>query len=251
MVTAADVEGVSGLALAASIREREPDVSVVLHSDDISDLDTEAHGDMIVEYLPRSVPDRGAALLTLIRDLVSEYRQVAYPVPDDERQRLATLRRYDMPGMKIQTTADRLSELARDHLDTTIGFVGLVDAHFEEFIGCAGADWGTEQREKTICTHTVFDDRALVVPDVDDDPRFAGIEWFEDAGVQSYAGVPIRSEGGEPIGSFCVVDSVVREFTDDEIDTLRAYTTELEEQLELRHTILSDGSSEIPPETDQ
>ncbi|MFW6436885.1 MAG: GAF domain-containing protein, partial [Halococcoides sp.] len=213
--------------------------------DDISGLDTEAYSDLIVEYLPRSIPDRGAALLTLIRDLVSEHRQVAYPVPDDERQRLASLRRYDVPGMRIQATADRLSELARGHLDAAVGFVGLVDAHFEEFIGCAGADWGTEDREKTICTHTVFENRALVVPDVHDDPRFAGIEWIEEEGIRSYAGVPIRSEEGEPIGSFCVVDDVVREFTDREVEILGAYTTELEEQLELRHAVLSGDSGGV------
>jgi len=245
VVTVADLDGVSGLELGAAIRDRQPDVALVLHDDDVSGLDTAPYGDLIVEHLPHSIPNRGPALLTLVRDLVGEHRQVSYPVPDDERQRLATLRRYDLPGMAIQTTADRLSKLARDHLDTAVGFVGLIDAHFEEFVGCAGADWGSQDREKTICTHTVFEDRPLVVPDVHDDPRFSGIEWFEEAGIRSYAGVPIRATEGDPIGSFCVVDDIVRDFTDREVEILGLYTDEFEEQLDLRHAILTGTSSDL------
>ncbi|MFB6162237.1 MAG: GAF domain-containing protein [Halococcoides sp.] len=245
VVTAADLDGVSALDFGATIRDRYPDVPIVVHDDDLSRLDTAAHENVIVEHLPRSIADRGAALLTLVRDLVSEHRQVSYPVPDDERQRLATLRRYDLPSLQIQTTADRLSELARDHLDAAVGFVGVIDTHFEEFVGCAGADWGRQDREKTICTHTVFADRPLVVPDVQDDPRFAGIEWFDEGGIRSYAGVPIRAAEGDPIGSFCIVDDVVREFTDREVAVLGEYTDEFEEQLEMRHAILTGESSDI------
>lgn len=228
----------SGLDLVQWIREHSPDVPCILFTDQTPrQIQTAAFENVIVEYLPKDIPDATTALVKLVENVTSQHSQLAYPIPENEDARLAAIEQYDLPGLMAENTFDRLTELVATHFDVTIAFAGIVDAHEERFFACHGADWESIDREDSICTHTILQDDSMVVEDVQADTRFGNIPELENLDIRSYAGVPLKTPGGLPIGALCLIHDQPRSYDDAEIDTLQLFADELMEQLELRRRL--------------
>lgn len=238
VVTVYDLPDGTGLDIAARLREVAPDTPCILFTDASPDrIDTADRERVVVEYLPRDMPEAHDALVRLIGNIVTERSQVGYPLPTEEDERLAALEQYDRPGMEARETFDRLTTLARAHLGVDVAFVGLVDAHEERFLACAGEDWETLTRENSICTHTILEDDIMVVEDTHADPRFADIDRLDELNIRAYAGVPLETPRGAVIGAFCLTHDEPRSFTESELATLQDYAEEAMEQLELRRQL--------------
>ena len=228
----------SGLDLTQLIREQSPDTPCVLFTDVSPDrIDSGRYQDVVVEYLPKDMPEARESLGRLVENVVAQRTQVAYPLPPDEDERLAALAQYDRPGMEAAETFDRLTNLARAHFGVDVAFVGLVDAHEERFLACAGEDWETLDREDTMCTHTILEDDMMVVEDVNADERFADNDRLAELGIAAYAGVPLRTPRGATIGAFCLTHGEPRGFDEAERADLRLFADEAMEQLELRRRL--------------
>jgi len=241
----------SGLDLTRLVRERSPDTPVVLFTDVPPDrIDSAQYGDVVVEYLPKDMPAARESLARLVENVVAQRTQVGYPLPSEEDERLAALARYDRPGMDAAETFDRLTTLARSHFGVDVAFVGLVDAHEERFLACAGDDWETFSREDTMCTHTILEDDMMVVEDVNADERFADNGHLAALDIAAYAGVPLRTPRGATIGAFCLTHSEPRQFDEAERVDLRLFADEAMEQLELRRRLQeAEGGDEATPAT--
>lgn len=238
VVTEYDLPDGTGLDVAARLRDVAPDVPAILFTNAGADaIRTDDREDVVVEYLPKDMPEAGAALVRLIDNVVAQRTQVGYPLPPDEDERLAVLEQYDRPGMGAADAFDRLTALARTHFDVDVAFVGLVDAHEERFLACAGAEWESLEREDTMCTHTLLEDELLVVEDVRADPRFADNERLVELDIAAYAGVPLRTGENASIGAFCLTHSEPRSFSDEELADLQRFADEAMEQLELRRML--------------
>jgi GAF domain-containing protein len=92
-------------------------------------------------------------------------------------------------------------------------------------------------REDTICSHTILEQEVLVVEDVTEDPRFAGIDRLRELDIRSYAGARVRTDEGHAIGVLCCIDDEPRTYTLDERQDLRLFADEATEQLELRRRL--------------
>ncbi|HEX5535074.1 MAG TPA: GAF domain-containing protein [Actinomycetales bacterium] len=76
------------------------------------------------------------------------------------------------------------------------------------------------------------------------------------AGVRFYAGQPLRTRTGTPVGALCLLDTKRREITDAELSTLRdladhveaelARTDELDRAVEVRRNLLTRSVPELP-----
>ncbi|MFB6140850.1 MAG: GAF domain-containing protein [Halosimplex sp.] len=239
VVTAYGLPDGTGLDVAARVRERTPDTPCILFTDASPDrIDTARREDVVVEYMPRDMPEAHDALARLIGNVVGERSQVGYPLPAREDERLAALERYDRPSMAAAEAFDRLTALARSHLSVDVAFVGLIDAHEERFLACSGASWETLAREDTMCTHTILGDDVMIVEDTHADDRFADNDRLDELDIRAYAGVPLETESGATIGAFCLTHDEPRPFSDDEVATLRRYADEAMEQLELRRRLV-------------
>jgi CheY-like chemotaxis protein len=228
----------TGLDLAARLRDLSPDVPCVLFtSESPNAIRTEQCGDVVVEYLPKELPEARSSLVRLVENVASERTQVGYPLPPDENERLAAISQYDRPGMAAADAFDRLTELARTYFGVDVAFVGLIDAHEERFLACAGADWETLTREDSMCTHTILEDDMMVVEDVGSDPRFADNDRLVELDIEAYAGVPLETAEGATIGAFCLTHDAPREFTEEDLADLRRFADEAMEQLELRREL--------------
>lgn len=238
LVTEHDLPDGIGLELVEWIRDNHPDLPCILYTNATPDaIRTAAFESVVVEYLPKEIPDAGTALARLIGNVVSQQSQLAYPIPETEDERLAAIERYDVTNLDATATVDRLTELVASHFDVAVAFAGIVDTHEERFLACKGADWEQLDREDTICTYTLLEDDHLVVENVQADSRFADVEALEELDIRSYAGVPLRTPDGLPIGALCLIHDEPRSYTESEMTDLHGFADELMEQLELRRRL--------------
>jgi CheY-like chemotaxis protein len=234
----------TGLELCARLRDDQPDIACILYTETgFMDIDTDDTEDIVVEYLSKRVPGTERRLPELARTLVANRMQVGYPVPDQEDERLAAVRQYDISDFSSRETFDRLTALARRQFDVDTAFVGIMEANEEDIIACQGTQLSMLARENSICTYSMFEPEINVIEDVDEDPRFAHNERLRELDIQSYAGANLMTPDGEVIGEFCLLDSSPRAYDDEERTLLRMYADEVMEQMELRRRL---SRSDIP-----
>jgi len=243
LITEYELGDRTGVELVGWVRNHKPDTPCVLYTESSTkEIRTTAFQDIIVEYLPKSLPDASEELANLVENVLAQRSQIAYPLPENEDERLAAIEQYDVAGLDAVDTIDRLTELAGNHFDVAVAFAGIVDANAEHILSCHGADWERFDREDTICTHTILDDGPLIIPDTHDDVRFANIDVLDELDIRSYAGVPLTTAGGLPIGALCLIHDEPRSYDDDEIADLQLFADEVMEQLELRRRLKDDQS---------
>ncbi len=150
--------------------------------------------------------------------------------------RLRRLRDTGMLGGTPYPSLDRLARAAAHQLRTSSALVSLVGADRRVLAGQSGP-----VPERTPCPVVVDTDAPLLVCDARCDERVAGYP----AGLVAYAGFPVRSHDGYPLGTFGVVDDRPRDWEPRELllieDLAAAAGTEIDlraREHELTATVL-------------
>lgn len=235
----------TGLELFRAVRETVPDAACVLYTnDDPAGIDTDAYGEVVAEYLRKGDDDSLDSLVELLERSAALRVQTAYPLPDDESARLAALDRYAVDPGELDEALDRLTELATELFGVNSAAVGLVDEHHEEFLSCHGASFGRLDRESTVCTYAILEDGAMVVENLQADPRFSDNAGLAAAGIRFYAGVPLVTPDGHAIGTFCIHDDEPRSFDGRDRRLLGLLADETMDHLELRRRLREQGAGE-------
>jgi GAF domain-containing protein len=120
---------------------------------------------------------------------------------------------------------DRLTRLAAQLVEAPISLLTLVDSDRQIFLSAYGLPEpirGEREMglEYSICQHAVASGRPLIVADAHTDAvlkRNAAVTQF---GVTAYAGMPLLTWDGHAVGTLCVIDMVVRDWTDDHLVAL-------------------------------
>jgi GAF domain-containing protein len=150
---------------------------------------------------------------------------------------LANLSRLDAIGASgvLQPSRrqrlDALTLRASERLGTPMAFVSILDDRWQHLAGATGADaelMASRQTtpEASYCQYVVALDDALVVTDSATDDLVHDHPATLDMGIRAYLGVPIRHDG-QTLGSFCVVDTEARQWTDDDLAALEALAGEV------------------------
>lgn len=139
--------------------------------------------------------------------------------------RLKALRATGLLDSGPAESFDRLGSLASRLLRAPIALVSLVDEDRQFFKSCIGLPEPFASSRETplshsICQHTLTQPEPLVIHDAARDPRVAQNGAVTDLGVASYLGIPLVTEEGHTLGSFCVIDHVPRDWTDEDISVL-------------------------------
>ncbi len=241
VVTTARLPDGDGFDVVELVRERYPDCPCIFFTDEPPADLPRGGRDQVVEYVPRQVSNFHERLVDVVTAAAMDMTQAAYPVPEDETERLAALAEYDVDELAALETFERLTALMTSHFDIDVAFVGLVDAHEERFVACEGANWRTLSREDTICTHTILTDDVMIVENVQEDPRFAAVDRLDELDIRSYAGARISDDDGNVLGAVCCIHGEPRAYTQAERDDLRRFADEVEEQLDLRRRLEAGG----------
>lgn len=139
--------------------------------------------------------------------------------------RLAELRRTRLLDTPAEEAFDRLARLAARLLRAPVALISLVDEERQFFKSCIGLvePWGSARQtplSHSVCQYEVATGTPLVVADARTDPILSRSNAISEMGVIAYAGVPIRNRGGQPLGSFCVIDHEPRQWSPDALEVL-------------------------------
>jgi diguanylate cyclase (GGDEF)-like protein/PAS domain S-box-containing protein len=145
-----------------------------------------------------------------------------FPVPANESERIAALRKLNILDSAAEKDFDQLAELAALICGTPISTITLIDEHRQWIKSSVGIASGETPRETAFCAHTIVENDILTVPDAAQDVRFAANPFVTgEPHVRFYAGMPIISDDGLALGSICVIDRIPRTLRNDQEQALR------------------------------
>lgn len=157
-----------------------------------------------------------------------------YPIPDNELQRLAALKRYNILDTLPDDAFDDATKLVAYICGVPIAHISFIDENRQWFKSEIGIGVSEVPREITFCNYTILDTKILEINDTHvnetfkDDPNVTG--GFN---VRFYAGVPLTTPDGYNIGTLCAVDHVVKELNENQRNALSIVAKHVMAQLEL------------------
>jgi PAS domain S-box-containing protein len=160
-------------------------------------------------------------------------------IPNNEQERLATLRSYGILDTEAEASMDAIVKLTSELLGCRIALVSLVDVDRQWFKARIGLDAQQTSRDVSFCGHVVAGGTPVIVSNAHLDARFADNPLVVgEPRVIAYAGMPLRAHDGMVLGTLCAIDSEPREFTSAQQSVLRVLADQIEQLLRLRHTTL-------------
>jgi diguanylate cyclase (GGDEF)-like protein/PAS domain S-box-containing protein len=155
------------------------------------------------------------------------------PFPPNEDERLEALYQCAVLDTTPEDAYDDIVQLAAQLCDVPIAAVSLVDAERQWFKSIIGLDVQETSRDAAFCAHTILQSEVMVVPDACQDTRFADNPLVIGAThLRFYAGAPLLTSDGYPLGSLCVIDRAPRQFTEEQRLVLRLLASHIATRLE-------------------
>jgi diguanylate cyclase (GGDEF)-like protein/PAS domain S-box-containing protein len=165
-----------------------------------------------------------------------------------EADRLAALQGFEILDTEPEAAFDSLTKVAAHVCDAPIALVSLVDERRQWFkceVGLGGVR--ETRREFAICAHAILQSGLFVVPDTTKDPRFASNPLVTgDPHLRFYAGAPLITDEGLPLGTLCVLDNEPRPegLTHAQAEALLALAHAVMSQIKLRQASKVTAASE-------
>ncbi|MES2886403.1 MAG: sensor domain-containing diguanylate cyclase [Pseudomonadota bacterium] len=160
-------------------------------------------------------------------------------LPFNEQQRLDALHGYRVLDTAPEQAYDDLTTLAAAVCGTPVALISLVDVQRQWFKARRGLEPNETARDLAFCAHAILTpDRVFEVPDARLDDRFATNPLVTgEPHVRFYAGTPLLTPQGLPIGTVCVIDHVPRQLDDTQRSALESLARQVVAQLELRRVV--------------
>ena len=161
---------------------------------------------------------------------------IAPVLPENEQERLASLHALELLDSPKEQRFDRIVSLTKAVMGVPIAYIALIDSDrqwFKSKIGMCDALSETS-RDESFCGHAILQDTPLVIQDALKDPRFFDNPMVTgEPYVRFYAGHPLQSQAGHNIATLCVVDTLPREFSDEEMDRFAHLAAMAERELSM------------------
>lgn len=158
--------------------------------------------------------------------------------PLREEERLKDLRSLKLLDTPPEFRFDRITRLAADFFQIPTAYVALIDSDRQWFKSRIGLCRTETARDLSFCQYTIHRDEPFVIPDTHlhpvgrNHPLVVGKPY-----VRFYAGVPLAGPRGHKIGTFCLIDTVPREFSDEDVESLLAFAALVEREINLGEII--------------
>jgi signal transduction histidine kinase len=158
-----------------------------------------------------------------------------------DRERLEAVFQTGLLDTPPEESFDRLTRLAAKLTGVPSTFISLVDRTRDFYKSCFGFGEPlatTRQLEGgTFCHHAIVSSAPLVIDDTMADPVFREIPTVQSLGVRAYAGIPLMTDEGQAIGSFCAIDFAPRAWSALDIEILTELAASAMREIKLRSAV--------------
>ena len=153
-----------------------------------------------------------------------------------EKERLAALDSYSILDTLPEEDYDNLTAIAAEICGTPISLVSLLDNERQWFKSHHGLGATETPKEFAFCAHAINDDDDIfIVQDARTDERFHDNPLvIGEPKVIFYAGVPLTTEEGLPLGTLCVIDQKPKLLSQGQLDSLKVLSQQIMNLLQLR-----------------
>jgi diguanylate cyclase (GGDEF)-like protein len=165
------------------------------------------------------------------------------PIPDDDRDRVTSLRRLGLLDTDPEERFDRITRIAHRLFGVDSVTFALVDVDRSWCKSTQGVAHGEEPRADALCARPILDpDKSvMVVADALRDPRFAGLpSVLGDPPIRFYAGAPIAAPDGAIVGTLSLTDEHPRSFDDGDVRSLRDLADMVEREIAVAYLAVDD-----------
>nr|WP_258191438.1 PAS domain-containing protein [Sphingomonas sp. PP-CE-3G-477] len=119
---------------------------------------------------------------------------------------------YDVAGARAKGQLDDIVAFAAELCGAPVALLSLVEEEYQRFLARTGFDLEQTPRSMSFCAHAMHHHEVMEVPDAQADPRFVDNPLVTgEPYVRFYAGAPLVSSEGVPLGALCVLASAPRE----------------------------------------
>ncbi len=171
------------------------------------------------------------------------------PLHPQEDQRLIDLYDYGVFGTPTSSEYDDLVLLAATICNAPIALLSLVGDEKLHFKSSCGFNEEFTARKGSFCSHAILHDGVMVVEDTTKDPRFNThpLVICPTNKVRFYAGAPLLSQNGLPLGVVCVLGDQPQSLTDAQIKGLKTVAHQIVSTMELKKSYdqLKDYSEQL------
>jgi diguanylate cyclase (GGDEF)-like protein len=149
-----------------------------------------------------------------------------------ETLRLKALHESKLLDSPSSNALHTLLALAKRLFDVKIVAISLVDENRQWFKAQIGLDVQETSREISFCTHTINQEKPLIVNDATKNTLFADNPLVTGSPfIRFYSGISLSSSVGYKLGSFCLIDDTPRHFSAEDIALQRKLSNLIETEL--------------------
>ncbi len=155
-------------------------------------------------------------------------------IPETESRRLEKLHEYQILDTHSEDTFDNIALLASQIFGVPNAFITFVDEDRVFFkSNLSSLPFNEVDRKHSLCSLAILHNKVTVFNDTYDHPNLMEIPHVSDkGGIRFYAGAPLKSPEGYNMGTICVVDSVPRETTEEQLGMLKTLSRIIIDKLE-------------------
>jgi sigma-B regulation protein RsbU (phosphoserine phosphatase) len=154
--------------------------------------------------------------------------------------RLAAVARTGLLDTEPEEAFDRLARLAAELLGAPLAFVTIVDdrrSFWKAGIGVAAGSGRQHPVEDSFGQYVIGTGEPLIVGDARANPLTAKNPSIASLGVRAWAGFPVVSPDDQILGTFCVVDTVTRTWTERDVRILEVLSRAASGEVALRISV--------------
>ncbi|GAB2704728.1 hypothetical protein GCM10027037_32830 [Mucilaginibacter koreensis] len=160
---------------------------------------------------------------------------IPYPIPDNEADRLAALRSYEILDTFPEEEYDAITRLASYICQVPLAFITFIDDDRQWFKSKVGIPVEEVPRAHSMCKYTILDDILVEVADTTLNKLYADNELVTgQAGIRFYASAPLVDPDGYRLGSLCVFDQKPKNLSPEQRDALQTLAREVMSHLAVR-----------------
>ncbi len=167
------------------------------------------------------------------------------PFPLEEALRLDALERHRITDTRRDEAFDRVVQVACAALQAPMGAISFLEEErlwVKASHGISqGISLGDTPCDTSFCSHTLMDDDVMVVEDARCDPRFAANLYVTEQDVRFYAGAPLITAEGYPLGTLSVMDHMPRQMADHDRQLLKDIAAVVMGEMQLRRHLGTDS----------